>query len=52
MGLATALEVLLENDELWPRSSAAGRTRVVAQVNLRRQTERPENVFAQVLEGG
>jgi hypothetical protein len=41
----------LENDELWPRYSAAGRTRVVAQFNLLRQTEQLENVFAQMLEG-
>jgi glycosyltransferase involved in cell wall biosynthesis len=51
VGLATALLVLLENDELWQRYSAAGRTRVVAQFNLLRQTERLENVFAQLLEG-
>ena len=50
-GLATALLVLLENDELWQRYSAAGRTRVVAQFNLLQQTERLENVFAQLLEG-
>jgi hypothetical protein len=36
---------------LWQRYSAAGRTRVVAQFNLLRQTERLENVFAQLLEG-
>jgi colanic acid/amylovoran biosynthesis glycosyltransferase len=51
VGLATALLVLLENEELWQRYSAAGRTRVVAQFNLLRQTERLENVFAQLLEG-
>jgi colanic acid/amylovoran biosynthesis glycosyltransferase len=51
VGLATALLVLLENDELWQRYSAAGRTRVVAQFNLLQQTERLENVFAQLLEG-
>jgi colanic acid/amylovoran biosynthesis glycosyltransferase len=49
--LATALEMLLENDELWQRYSVAGRTRVVAQFNLQRQTERLENVFGQLLEG-
>jgi hypothetical protein len=36
---------LAENGELWQRY---GRTRVVAQL---RQTERLENVFAQLLEG-
>lgn len=51
VGLATALLVLLENDELWQRYSAAGWTRVVAQLNLLRQTERLENVFAQWLGG-
>ena len=51
VGLAAALLVLLENDELWQRYSAAGRTRVVAQFNLLRQTERLENVFSQLLEG-
>jgi len=50
-GLAAALLVLLENDELWQRYSAAGRTRVVAQFNLLRQTERLENVFTHLLEG-
>jgi colanic acid/amylovoran biosynthesis glycosyltransferase len=49
--LAAALLALLENDELWQRYSAAGRTRVVAQFNLLRQTERLEHVFAQLLEG-
>ena len=38
----------MENDELWQRYSAAGRTRVVAQFNLLRQTERLENVFAPI----
>jgi glycosyltransferase involved in cell wall biosynthesis len=51
VGLAAALLVLLENDELWRRYSAAGRTRVVSQFNLLQQTERLENVFAQLLEG-
>jgi glycosyltransferase involved in cell wall biosynthesis len=51
VGLAAALLVLLENDELWQRYSAAGRTRVVSQFNLLQQTERLENVFAQLLEG-
>jgi len=51
VGLATALLVLLESDELWQRYSAAGWTRVVAQLNLLRQTERLENVFAQWLGG-
>ena len=52
MALAAALLALIENDELWRRYSAAGRKRVVSQFNLLRQTERLENVFTQLLEGG
>jgi colanic acid/amylovoran biosynthesis glycosyltransferase len=51
-GLAAALLMLMENDELWQRYSAAGRTRVVAQFDLLRQTERLENVFTHLLAGG
>jgi colanic acid/amylovoran biosynthesis glycosyltransferase len=52
MALAAALLALIENDELWRRYSAAGRKRVVSQFNLLRQTERLENVFTRLLEGG
>jgi glycosyltransferase involved in cell wall biosynthesis len=48
VGLATALLELLENDELWQRYSAAGRTRVVAQFNLLQQTERLEKRFCTI----
>jgi colanic acid/amylovoran biosynthesis glycosyltransferase len=51
-GLAAALLMLMENDELWQRYSAAGRTRVVAQFDLLRQTERLENLFTHLLSGG
>jgi colanic acid/amylovoran biosynthesis glycosyltransferase len=51
-GLAAALLMLMENDELWQRYSAAGRNRVVAQFDLLRQTERLENVFSHLLAGG
>jgi hypothetical protein len=42
---------LLENDELRQHSSAGGRPRMVVQLNLLRETERPENVLARLLEG-
>ncbi|NYF79611.1 glycosyltransferase [Granulicella arctica] len=48
-GLAEAILVLLQNNELWQRFSVAGRERVVEHFNLERQTQRLEDVFDEVL---
>jgi glycosyltransferase involved in cell wall biosynthesis len=48
--LAEAILRLMQDQEMWQRYSVAGRKRVVAQFNLRQQTERLENVFARLLE--
>jgi colanic acid/amylovoran biosynthesis glycosyltransferase len=47
--LAEAILTLLGDDELWQRFSLAGRRRVLEQFNLARQTQRLEDVFADVL---
>jgi colanic acid/amylovoran biosynthesis glycosyltransferase len=47
--LAEAILRLMENDELWQSFSLAGRRRVLERFNLRWQTQRLEDVFADVL---
>ncbi len=48
-GLAEAILLLLQNEELWQRYSLAGRRNVVDHFNLLRQTERLEQIFEQLL---
>jgi colanic acid/amylovoran biosynthesis glycosyltransferase len=49
--LAEAILKLMQDEDLWQRYSRAGRTRVVDQFNLLRQTGRLETVFDQLLAG-
>ncbi len=50
--LAEAILALIQDDALWQRYSIAGRRRVEDHFNLAHQTERLENVFEQLIEGG
>jgi glycosyltransferase involved in cell wall biosynthesis len=50
-GLAAALLLLIENQDVWRRYSAAGRKRVVDQFDLAQQTDRLEQVFEELLAG-
>ena len=47
--LADAIQLLLQNDELWQRYSHAGRKHVLDHFNLARQTGRLEDIFEQLL---
>jgi colanic acid/amylovoran biosynthesis glycosyltransferase len=50
-GLAGALLLLIENNDVWRRYSAAGRKRVVDHFDLSQQTDRLEQVFEALLAG-